>query len=99
MFDWQARRKSELQFGVSGAQGGFGFGGSRSAGENEAEIACAFRPRGDVVLQASRDADFRDARHAFGFGDSFDAFENSAARHGNHHHAGSVFFAFEMEST
>src|SRR5690348_17976500 len=99
MFDGQARRKSESQFGVSGAQRGFGFGESGGASEDEAEVACAFGPGGDVVFQASRDANFRDARHPLGFGDSFDAFENSAARHGNHHHAGSIFLAFEIEST
>src|SRR5208282_1080527 len=98
VLDGEARAEIETQERVGRAQSRFdGRGPSRAgiAREDEAQIARAFGPGGDVVVQARGDFQGFDAADARGFFQSFHSFEDSTVRHWDHHDAGGGRFAFE----
>jgi hypothetical protein len=93
MFDGEARRESEREFGVGLAKSGFDGRGLCSTSEQKAEVTRSFRPSGNVVVEARGNFQAGDAGNlARGFF-SIDPFEDSAARHGNHHDTRGGFFA------
>ena len=86
MFYRQARIQSKFQVCVSFAKGCFRVSGRVCLGEKEAQVARAFGPGRDVVVQASGDVEFGDVCSGAGFLFSGDAFEDAAAWDRDHHH-------------
>jgi len=93
VFDRQTGPDSEPKLCMSRSQGGLDVGGLLHSRKQKPQIAGAFRPCRNVIVQAGGDLQIGDARNFPCRVLPFYFFKNPTAGHRNHHHAGSCGFA------
>src|SRR5579875_3247603 len=92
---WQFASDVEAQVLVSFADGVFHLGWRVAASEDEAEVAGSLRQWHQRMIDFRRDLHSRDERHLFCLFDAVDAFEETGAGNGDHHHTSGALLALD----